>query len=69
MKKIRLEDSIRNAFLLIKSGAHPAVVLFALRNDGLTSEKSKIIVRWAQVNSSAKRIAKIIDLHPVEEDV
>lgn len=64
-----LEDSIKNAFVLIKSGAHPAVVLFALRQDGLSSNQSKIIVRWAQVNSKAKRIAKVIDLHPIKEDV
>lgn len=69
MKKVMLEDSIKNAFILIKAGAHPAVVLFALRQDGLSSEQSKIIVRWAQINSKAKRIAKVIDIHPVKEDV
>lgn len=55
-KKAILEESIRNAFLLYKQGVHPAVILFALKQDGLSSKQSKIIVRWAEVNSNKKKI-------------
>jgi hypothetical protein len=66
MKKIFLEDSIKNAFVLIKSGVHHAVVLFALKSDGLSAKQSQVIVRWALVNKSAKKPATIIDMFPIE---
>ncbi len=66
MKKINLEESIRNTFILIKQGVNPLFIKLALKTDGVSSSQANTIIRWAQMNRQSIKIENIIDVEATE---
>ncbi len=68
MKKVNYEECIRNVRLLLKSGVHPAVILFALSGDGIPKQHRKTVIRWAKMGLEKVSNSVItIDLDNIKE--
>lgn len=59
MKKIRLEETIRNVRVLLRNKVPIPVILVALKGDGIVEARRETIIRWAKLSIERDKIVNI----------
>lgn len=68
MEKVSLEEIIRNVRILVRNEVPIPVILFALKGDGLSKERSETIIRWAKQSIENNKVVNLNTIIDVKEE-
>lgn len=68
MKKVRLEEIIRNVKILLRNKVPVPVILVALKGDGLSEKRRETVIRWARLSLERSKVININTIIDVEAE-